>query len=172
MAWYDGLIGGVKEFGSGLANLFTGGNALSDGAFDAALLNPMSKVVGDTLVTASPEGGEILQYFGKDGNLYNSAFDAGGGLLGGAANLGKQAFGGLAGLGSGLGGSGASGALGDIGAIAPIAKMGFDAYGAMKAGDRADEVLGMQKDAYNRKVATRDRNQALINRVAEETKGL
>lgn len=177
MEWLNSLFGGVKDFGSGLANMFTGGESYFNGGNLGEIMN--DKALGATFDAATnsisyndlnADGntiGRLTGYLDGSGNLYKSSFDANGGLLGGAAGLGSKAFGGLAGLGTGLLGGGAKGA-GGFGAGGLLSGVG-DMWKTYKGGKLADEQIGimkeqnaMAKDVYNNKVATRERNEQAI----------
>ena len=151
MEWLSSLFGGIKDFGSGLANMFSAptaimnvdqvGDALNSGN---AIFDPLKKIVNFT----DPMGNIInTGYMNTNtGNLYGSAEDV-------ARSMAPSAMTGLAGIGSGLAG-GLGGAMSTINKYAPAIQAVGTGYGAWKQGELGEEAMDLKKDAYNFKKDT------------------
>lgn len=158
MEWLNSLFGGVKDFGSGLANMFTGSagtNAFLDADKIGDVMN--NPALNSTFDAASntisyndlgPDGSVIGRFTGHVGNegLYNTADAA-------KSSLSPSAMTGLAGIGSGLAG-GLGGALGAVNKYAPALQAVGTGYGAWKQGELGEEAMDLKKDAYNFKKDT------------------
>lgn len=151
MDWLNSLFGGIKDFGSGLASIFTAptatmdvnqvGDALNSGN---AIFDPLKNTVNFT----DPMGNIVnTGYMNTNtGSLYNSAEDA-------AKSMAPSAMTGLAGIGSTLAG-GVGSALGTINKYAPAIQAVGTGYGAWKQGELGEEAMDLKKDAYNFKKDT------------------
>ena len=151
MEWFNSLFGGIKDFGSGLANMFSAptatmnvdqvGDALNSGN---AIFDPLKNTVNFT-----DSMGNVVNtgYMNTNtGSLYGSAEDA-------ARSMAPSAMTGLAGIGSGLAG-GLGGAMSTINKYAPTLQAVGTGYGAWKQGELGERSADLKEDAYNLKKKT------------------